>query len=194
MLKCIHCENIFKPNRTNNKNPKKYCSKICYKESKKSKKFFHPCAYCGKDTLNPRFCNNSCSASFNNKGKRRHSKPDAPWSLVKLCKTCGKETPRPVYCSDECNPKRKLHLTSEEKHRLYRARMNESWARYMAKRKNQTPKDADIKAIQQFYANCPEGYEVDHIIPLSKGGLHTLENLQYLTISENRKKSNKIMA
>jgi 5-methylcytosine-specific restriction endonuclease McrA len=63
----------------------------------------------------------------------------------------------------------------------------------MAKRKNQTPNDVDIKSLQQFYMNCPTGYEVDHIIPVSKGGLHTLENLQYLTISENRKKSNKLI-
>jgi 5-methylcytosine-specific restriction endonuclease McrA len=63
----------------------------------------------------------------------------------------------------------------------------------MAKRKNQTPDNVDIKALQQFYLNCPNGYEVDHIIPISKGGLHTLENLQYLTISENRRKSNKVL-
>jgi len=63
----------------------------------------------------------------------------------------------------------------------------------MAKRKNQTPIDVDIKALQQFYINCPDGYEVDHKVPISKGGLHALENLQYLTISENRKKSNKLI-
>ena len=63
----------------------------------------------------------------------------------------------------------------------------------MAKRKNQTPNDVDIKSLQQFYANCPIGYEVDHIIPISKGGLHTLENLQYLTVTENRRKGNKIL-
>ena len=72
------------------------------------------------------------------------------------------------------------------------AKKNEANARYRAKLKEQTPADADIKGMQQFYMNCPEGYEVDHIIPISKGGLHTLSNLQYLTISENRKKSNKI--
>lgn len=71
--------------------------------------------------------------------------------------------------------------------------MNEAWARYMAKRRNQTPPDVDIEALQEFYRNCPEGYEVDHIIPISKGGQHTLENLQYLTISDNRRKSNKII-
>ena len=30
-------------------------------------------------------------------------------------------------------------------------------------------------------------------IPISKGGLHTLSNLQYLTVTENRRKSNKII-
>jgi len=64
---------------------------------------------------------------------------------------------------------------------------------YIARRKYQTPIGEDIKAIQQFYLNCPMGYEVDHIIPISKGGAHSLENLQYLTKQENRRKSNKIL-
>lgn len=137
-----------------------------------------------------KFCNNSCAASFNNKGVRRHSKPESYCSMVKSCKTCGKETARRVYCSDDCNPRR-LKLSPEEKQKRKLAMHNEAWQRYMAKRKNQTPTDIDIKELQQFYLNCPEGHEVDHIIPISKGGLHCLSNLQYLTISENRKKSNK---
>ena len=64
----------------------------------------------------------------------------------------------------------------------------------MTKRKYQTPVNEDIKALQDFYTRCPDGYEVDHIIPISKGGLHSLTNLQYLTKSENRRKSNKIVA
>lgn len=139
-----------------------------------------------------KFCSRSCAATFNNTGRRRHSKPESRHSMVKPCKTCGTETARPVYCCDACNPRR-LNLTEEEKQIKYRARQNEAWQRYMAKRKNQTPTDVDVKALQQFYLNCPAGYEVDHIIPVSKGGLHTLENLQYLTISENRKKSNKLL-
>lgn len=47
------------------------------------------------------------------------------------------------------------------------------------------------RAIGEFYNNCPSGYEVDHIRPISKGGLHTLSNLQYLTCKENRQKSAK---
>lgn len=49
------------------------------------------------------------------------------------------------------------------------------------------------KLIGKFYRNCPDGYEVDHIIPLSKGGKHCLSNLQYLTKEENRKKSAKLI-
>ena len=74
-----------------------------------------------------------------------------------------------------------------------RATVNEANARYRARLKNQIVEGEDLTLIKEFYKNCPPGYEVDHIIPLSKGGLHTISNLQYLTVSENRKKSNKIL-
>ncbi len=50
------------------------------------------------------------------------------------------------------------------------------------------------KQIELFYDNCPEGYRVDHIIPLQGklvSGLHRISNLQYLTIKANAEKSNK---
>ena len=69
---------------------------------------------------------------------------------------------------------------------------------YNAKRRatklQRTPKWADIKAIRQFYLNCPKGYHVDHIVPLkgvNVSGLHVLNNLQYLSASENCSKGNK---
>lgn len=53
--------------------------------------------------------------------------------------------------------------------------------------------DSEKIKIAEFYDNCPEGYHVDHIIPLQGelvSGLHTLTNLQYLPASDNILKGN----
>ena len=187
ILTCKHCNQEFSPKRVNRKNPKQFCSPKCSSDHRK-KRSFTPCVQCGTDTLNPMFCSQSCAATYNNKGVRRHFNPENN----RACKTCGTHTTRPVYCSDECNPKR-LNLTPEQKKQRHAAMHREAWQRYQAKLKNQTPANVDKKALQEFYLNCPEGYEVDHIIPISNGGMHCLSNLQYLTISENRRKSNKLL-
>lgn len=50
----------------------------------------------------------------------------------------------------------------------------------------------ELEDIKLFYLNRPYGMEVDHIIPLSKGGLHHVSNFQYLTRHENAQKHAKI--
>ena len=69
-----------------------------------------------------------------------------------------------------------------------------------ARKKIQTPdlsplEDSMIKAlyfVSKVLSNsCNENYNVDHIIPISKGGLHTFSNLQILTEHENKSKGNK---
>ena len=62
-----------------------------------------------------------------------------------------------------------------------------------ARIKQQTPPWANLDKIKEIFINCPKGYEVDHIHPLSKGGLHVDYNLQHLSISENRRKHNTIL-
>jgi hypothetical protein len=82
-------------------------------------------------------------------------------------------------------------------------RMKQRWDRkniqkrrvQFRQRVNAIPKWADTKAVAQFYRECPEGFHVDHIIPLRNPdicGLHTLENLQYLPADENRRKGNSV--
>ena len=76
---------------------------------------------------------------------------------------------------------------------------NNTRAKYNAKKKNQTPSNVDLEKIAYIYQVCEamnqisdEKYEVDHIEPLSKGGLHHQDNLQILRADLNHKKHNKI--
>lgn len=146
------------------------------------------CNYCGNETTNPKFCSQSCAAKHNNKGVRRHG--NAPG----ICALCGspKASAERKYCSKECSAEsRKIPRTKEELRRINAARQAQYRAKHGYLRTPAT--NANSNKIKEIYANCPPGHEVDHIIPLSKGGLHHEDNLQYLTIRENRRKYNKIL-
>lgn len=60
---------------------------------------------------------------------------------------------------------------------------------YRQKKYSATPPDVNRKLIRKIYENCPDGYEVDHIVALCNGGPHHQDNLQYLPAMENRKKN-----
>lgn len=69
--------------------------------------------------------------------------------------------------------------------------------KYQAQKLNATPDwltKEQFKTMTEFYKNCPVGSEVDHILPLQGNnvcGLHVPWNLQYLSVAQNRRKSNK---
>jgi 5-methylcytosine-specific restriction endonuclease McrA len=66
-------------------------------------------------------------------------------------------------------------------------------AKHHALKLNQTPLDANLDIIQFYYtvASAMKDYHVDHIKPLSKGGLHHENNLQILSAHLNLEKNNK---
>lgn len=141
------------------------------------------CLNCSQETKNKKFCSKSCSATFNNTGKRRHGKPP------NNCKVCGELTGSSgqIYCSPACHG-----ISRKKSDDAIRKNNAERQSRYRAKQYRVLDPTANKDKIKEIYLNCPEGYEVDHIIPLSKGGKHHEDNLQYLTISENRSKNNRI--
>lgn len=80
-----------------------------------------------------------------------------------------------------------------------KAKANAKTYRYRARKKKQLPYDADRNLIESFYLKAEQltietgiPHEVDHIQPLSKGGMHHQNNLQILTRFENRSKGDKL--
>jgi len=140
------------------------------------------CKQCGTETKNNKFCSRSCAATFNNQGVRRHG------SESKECLVCSSPT-RSKYCSRAC-----ASADRKKDAKLIAASNAARQARYRAKHgyNRAYAPGANKEIIKKIYETCPEGYEVDHIIPLSRGGLHHEDNLQYLTIAENRRKGNRI--
>ena len=42
------------------------------------------------------------------------------------------------------------------------------------------PSPRNLEQVNEFYANCPDGYKVVHIVPLKEGGWHEVDNLEYI--------------
>ena len=95
------------------------------------------------------------------------------------------------YNTKHPNKKKQCNKTWNQNNK---GRANYHGSLYRMKKKSATPGWANFIKIKEIYENCPEGFHVDHIIPLNGKtvcGLHIETNLQYLSASENSKKSNK---
>jgi hypothetical protein len=120
---------------------------------------------------------------YNNYSKDVHN----TYGIDKFCKKCKIKHNAEYYA-----------LNKDRYHKIYievhRAEYNARNAQRRAQKLNATPFWADLNKIKEFYKSCPEGYHVDHIVPLqgvNVCGLHVIENLQYLTVEDNLRKSNK---
>ncbi len=111
----------------------------------------------------------------------------------RTCAECGRQRTREDYQLLEGIDK-ELYLLTKQLYNINNADKFRVYAKIRdAEKRARMPAWADTKAIREFYKNCPEGYEVDHIIPLrgeTVCGLHVLSNLQYLPMEENRRKGN----
>ena len=83
---------------------------------------------------------------------------------------------------------------------IYPEKNNMRASKRRASLRNQTPDltQEQVKEILTIYEECSRisnetgiPHEVDHIIPICKGGLHHPDNLQILTMKENRSKGSK---
>jgi len=121
--------------------------------------------------------------------------------LESSCKTC-----RGVYTinnKEKILEYSKVHYelnkyTIKQQHREYyynnKYLFNAKAAKRRATKVQATPNWGNLIAIKEIYRTCPEGYHVDHIVPLQNKlvcGLHCEFNLQHLPIKENLSKGNR---
>ena len=143
---------------------------------------------------------------------------NAKYGLRSTCKTCeikrrmkfAKTNPKQTLNNKQTYHKKhikKISIEREERAKTgyYTKKQNEWYYRNKSKviasnaKRRATKLNATIpgydEELREIYKNCPEGYHVDHIIPLQGKtvcGLHIPCNLQYLTAEENLKKGNKL--
>lgn len=128
------------------------------------------------------------------KGYRRSSCKKCNKNRATLYKLCNqehvKEYQKQYMKRYYENNKKHLKQKSSEYKINNCGKVNALTTKRKAMKLNQTPDNANLSIIQFYYTVCDTmgGYEVDHIKPLSKGGLHHQDNLQILEAGLNREK------
>ena len=149
---------------------------------------------CNTKHTNPKFCSRSCSAKVSNIGKQRNKKYfDTLFGEKeeRNCRYCGniffsRRHKTTVFCNEYCWLKhhripdniREEHFKA--KNRYYAMRHYEKYYDI----KSQIVGNEEL--IKVIYLLCPKGFDVDHIIPISRGGKTHEDNLRYMWYKDNR--------
>ena len=151
---------------------------------------------------------NYCRLCCNKMSRERYSKNPHEYDLARAAWELAHKEKFKFY-TQKCREKRGKQFCLERDNAQRRIRYNADPAKVLAynaaryrRTKQATPPWVDLAQIEEIYAKRPKGLTVDHIVPL-KGidpvtrkhfvsGLNVPWNLQYLTLSENGKKQNKV--
>lgn len=169
-----------------------------------------PCAECGQPTgVNPgrgrdrKFCSPGCSSAAANRARTKSYRPATETPIVILdCVECGDaHVTRPWIKRQRCHPCHEIHL---------RHKKRSSGARYRARKRNAcTEVFANVDVYERDGWRCglcgqrinrklvfphPRSVSLDHIIPLSRGGEHSMANTQASHYECNLRKNNGILA
>lgn len=131
------------------------------------------------------------------------SNGDKTYVSASSCKRCGSNVKYiSSYGCHPCNVEKGLrNLANNTLMGPYRTRSltNAKTYRYRSRKRRVADPTADKSKIRAIYEESARltretgiVHHVDHIVPLSKGGLHHQDNLQVLTWLENVKKGNKL--
>ena len=118
-----------------------------------------------------------------------HKDRSAAYKINYICKECRVSINKYYY--KEVPTTKLSHIASYSKNK---DKIRERLLRAKAHLKLATPIWSETDLISKFYSSRPDGFDVDHIVPLRGRqvcGLHVISNLRYLDSSLNRQKSNK---
>ena len=128
--------------------------------------------------------------------KRKNALSGKPYT-TRRCRTCTRKTQREYNERKGFETMRAWQQTNKEhlreyQRQYYKDKYRERNALYDSRIRERTY--GDVEKIKEIYNNRPEGFHVDHIVPLNGknvSGLHVWYNLQYLPATKNLRKSNK---
>lgn len=202
---CAYCNKEFKGRK------RKYCSKECYRNADKDNKRIQyigkretKCSFCGKPLpkYKTRYCSSECATRGYNfsKGLITHSE-----ILTKKCVICGATFQtwrnKQSCCSTKCQKERELQLSQAHEKRYKGITVDKNInLKSLANRDHNQCQicglfvDWEDKYITNGRTVCGDMYpSIDHILPVSKGGLHAWSNIQLAHRICNMRKSNKVV-
>ena len=187
---CLFCKKEYVSKRRHLTEGSSYCSRECAY----AMKAFKAQAPYTKVVFNNACCSVACTRESGRIAYRLAYQAEVDARPMRQCKQCSKtykaEHGASEFCSKTCSTKGSGHNASRAKaFGVDRGYFNE---RRILVRDKWTCKLCGIKTPEKLRGkNLPNSPEIDHIIPLSKGGVHRQHNLQCACRQCNNAKGNK---
>lgn len=198
---CGFCGNVYICNASNNQ--KLFCSKSCGAKARKNKiKVTRSCLICSESFLtafdHQRFCSRRCRES--NYYLKAYGSSEKPKTYTSTCAWCAesivKDTPfyHPTHYHRDCAKK-----AERARYRLKTIKRQGASTGIRISVDELAERDGFICYLCNGQVDMtvprlsPNGATVDHIVPISRGGLDTLENIKLTHWKCNRAKGAKLI-
>jgi hypothetical protein len=208
-FKCKNCGKTY-VNKRQRGEGEEFCSRQCsddYRRKERDRKVLERikpkkriCSICGNEyikVLSSLFCSDECRKEHYRRLEQRRVDSKSI-IMTSTCKECGKEFSyksykriiEKAYCSDKCMHKALRRNSRHKRRRLIKQSIKETISMdYLIKKYHGRCQICDCKVHRSNGKDwSPNIATIDHIVPVSKGGTHTYDNVQLLCAICNSRK------